>query len=67
LPDPKFTNANRSLFAFIPNNAEPRRIAQMHKGAQKHRLDPSKRLKNQGCSVLPHERSGSRKASPGGD
>jgi membrane-bound lytic murein transglycosylase MltF len=41
-PDAKFSQANRSLFAFASYNAGPGRISQMRKEAAKRSLDPDK-------------------------
>jgi membrane-bound lytic murein transglycosylase MltF len=41
-PDAKFSEANRSLFAFASYNAGPGRISQMRKEAAKRSLDPDK-------------------------
>jgi membrane-bound lytic murein transglycosylase MltF len=45
-PDAKFSEANRSLFAFAAYNAGPGRIAQMRKEAGKRGLDPDKWFNN---------------------
>jgi membrane-bound lytic murein transglycosylase MltF len=45
-PDAKFSEANRSLFAFASYNAGPGRIAQMRKEAEKRGLDPDKWFNN---------------------
>ncbi len=45
-PDAKFSQANRSLFAFASYNAGPGRIAQMRKEAVKRGLDPDKWFNN---------------------
>ena len=45
-PDAKFSQANRSLFAFASYNAGPGRIAQMRKEAAKRGLDPDKWFNN---------------------
>jgi membrane-bound lytic murein transglycosylase MltF len=45
-PDAKFSEANRSLFAFASYNAGPGRISQMRKEAQKRGLDPDKWFNN---------------------
>ncbi len=45
-PDAKFSDANRSLFAFASYNAGPGRISQMRKEAQKRGLDPDKWFNN---------------------
>jgi membrane-bound lytic murein transglycosylase MltF len=45
-PDAKFSDANRSLFAFASYNAGPGRIAQMRKEAEKRGLDPDKWFNN---------------------
>jgi membrane-bound lytic murein transglycosylase MltF len=45
-PDAKFTEANRSLFAFASYNTGPGRIAQMRKEAEKRGLDPDKWFNN---------------------
>lgn len=45
-PDAKFSQANRSLFAFASYNAGPGRISQMRKEAAKRGLDPDKWFNN---------------------
>ena len=45
-PDAKFSEANRSLFAFAAYNAGPGRIASMRKEAVKRGLDPNKWFNN---------------------
>ena len=45
-PDAKFTEANRSLFAFAAYNAGPGNIARMRKEAEKRGLDPDKWFNN---------------------
>ena len=45
-PDAKFSEANRSLFAFAAYNAGPGRIASMRKEAVKRGLDPDKWFNN---------------------
>ncbi|MGH8616085.1 MAG: transglycosylase SLT domain-containing protein [Burkholderiales bacterium] len=45
-PDAKFSEANRSLFAFASYNAGPGRISQMRKEAAKRGLDPDKWFNN---------------------
>ncbi len=45
-PDAKFSEANRSLFAFAAYNAGPGRIASMRKEAVKRSLDPDKWFNN---------------------
>jgi membrane-bound lytic murein transglycosylase MltF len=45
-PDAKFSEANRSLFAFASYNAGPGRISQMRKEAAKRALDPDKWFNN---------------------
>jgi membrane-bound lytic murein transglycosylase MltF len=45
-PDAKFSEANRSLFAFAAYNAGPGRIAGMRKEAVKRGLDPEKWFNN---------------------
>jgi membrane-bound lytic murein transglycosylase MltF len=45
-PDAKFSEANRSLFAFAAYNAGPGRIASMRKEAAKRGLDPDKWFNN---------------------
>jgi membrane-bound lytic murein transglycosylase MltF len=45
-PDAKFSEANRSLFAFASYNAGPGRIAHMRKEAEKRGLDPDKWFNN---------------------
>jgi membrane-bound lytic murein transglycosylase MltF len=45
-PDARFSDANRSLFAFASYNAGPGRIAQMRKEAAKRGLDPDKWFNN---------------------
>ena len=45
-PDAKFSEANRSLFAFAAYNAGPGRIASMRKEAVKRGLDPDKWVNN---------------------
>jgi membrane-bound lytic murein transglycosylase MltF len=45
-PDAKFSDANRSLFAFASYNAGPGRISQMRKEAAKRGLDPEKWFNN---------------------
>ncbi len=45
-PDAKFSEANRSLFAFASYNAGPGRIAQMRKEAEKRGFDPDKWFNN---------------------
>jgi membrane-bound lytic murein transglycosylase MltF len=44
--DAKFSEANRTLFAFAAYNAGPGRIAQMRKEAEKRGLDPDKWFNN---------------------
>jgi membrane-bound lytic murein transglycosylase MltF len=45
-PDAKFSEANRSLFAFASYNAGPGRISQMRKEAAKRGLDPDRWFNN---------------------
>jgi membrane-bound lytic murein transglycosylase MltF len=45
-PDAKFSDANRSLFAFASYNAGPGRISQMRKEAARRGLDPDKWFNN---------------------
>ena len=45
-PDAKFSEADRSLFAFAAYNAGPGRIAGMRKEAAKRELDPDKWFNN---------------------
>ena len=45
-PDAKFSEANRSLFAFAAYNAGPGRISQMRKEARTRGLDPDKWFNN---------------------
>ncbi len=53
----KFSEANRSLFAFAAYNAGPGRIASMRKEAAKRDLDPDKRFNN--VEIVTAEKVGS--------
>ena len=46
IPEAKFNEANRSLFAFAAYNAGPGRIASLRKEAVKRDLDPDKWFNN---------------------
>ena len=45
-PDAKFSEANRSLFAFAAYNAGPANISQHAQGSEKRSLDPDKWFNN---------------------